>query len=509
MADYVIEIEPFGGGAPITGFEASSARKVASDIEVKWVLNQPGSIGFSAPLHLPGTALVDILTTEAVVYRDGALLQRGIVVDRERDGDSLRFDCAGLLWPWTHWHVGPNQNDYLGGAGLFEGGTPLAGWAFVNCTPQITTSLIREGEQALLLTATAAGLDAYAERTFTVADTGGVGLYLQLAGEYHIDTSATWLGPAFEERGLYIESANGIPDLNEWEPITNSSSKGTWNEAETGLQLPAGLLNQLVKVRLYVGGGRTAWDLVRTKAEDSISSQPTGTDAATLAGQLADYVQLVKTDQNLTRSNPATGVLVTDVYRMDELPNVFEILESFPARGIFDFEITPDRVFTTHAPRKGSHKPGSPLTVSPHATPAVVTPLSYGYRASGVATRSRIIRTAGGSGATRDAYVAQDTTRTGGLVLEDVASVPTIYGPNGARDFAAKDLARLRDVVTVPTARVPAAGWLGVVDVGDTVPVTIDDGAVTEASTRRVYGMHLQADADDIEYVVADEAVMA
>lgn len=503
---YAVVVIPLGGGAPLATFDADlgdgDTRQKATVERVTWVLNQPGSASFTAPLRHPATAEVVVLGCEVEIYRDDTLIWRGIPVQRERSGPVASFTCAGLLWPFTKWHIGPNVNDYLDGALTFEAG--LTGWTAVGCAAAITTSLIREGTKAALLTSAAAGADNYLEWSFVVPTTGGVGVYLEVTAEYHIDTSTPWVGPALDERGLYVQSANAVPDSNEWEPITNSSPKGTWTRVTTGIQLPPNLANQVVTVRCYSPGGRIAWDNGTVKAEDSISAQPAGTDAATLLGQVFDYCTLTKTNLGLTRATPATGALIADVYRMDELPNVFETFESFPARSLLDYAVV-DRVFTSFAPRRGSYKPGRALTITPETVPPVTTALSYEHRVDGSTTATRVIRTGAGSGATRDVHQAQDTALTG-LVLESVGSVPAIYGPNGMRDMAAVDLAQLRDVVTTPSARVPADGWLGVLLEGDTTDVLIADGAVQEATIRRVLEVDLDPGTDTVSYGLADEA---
>lgn len=498
MAAYDLVVIPLGGGAPLAGFSddhAGDERMAATVDRVSWVLNQPGSMSFTAPLDHPATAAAQLLRTEVELYRDGLLIWRGIPLQRDRTGSAAAFTCAGLLWPFTRWHVGPDVDDLVDGLLRFER-TGLQGWTPEGLIEaQGVSDVVREGHQAARLRAPGANEDGFIATTFVVADTGSDGEYIEAAADYFIDPGA-WEGPAFDERGLYLESPDSLPDgFPSWEPITHSSPRGQWVRATTGIHLPPNRLNHPVFLRCYAVQGRIWWDNGVVRRQRSVSAdQAVGTDAAAMFRRLVDYALTEKTDLGLSLDTPPAGVRIRDVYQFHELANVFTLMESYPARGLLDFAVE-GRTLVTFAPRRGIYRSDRPLTVSTESTA-----LNYEHRADGAATTTRVIRTGQGADTTRDIFTATDTSRTGGLVLEDVATVPSEFTPADAEAMAATELHANRDVVTVPSLQVPAAGWLGVLIEGDTTDVTIDHGAIVESSQRRVVGVHLDPRTDTVVY---------
>lgn len=497
MAVYGLHIEPLGGGAPLASFTLNG-RMGASIDRVAWVLNQPGSMTFRAPLDHPATAAVGLLTSEVAVTRNGAVIWRGYPLQRDRDGAAATFTCAGLLWPFTRWHIGPNTTDFLNGRLRFEQG--LTGWSVEQCYAEPQTDIVRDGTQAVAIANENADNDAYIETSFIYPDTGEDGHYFEVAAEYLIHPGMPWLGPAYEERGLYIHAPNAVPDAHNWEPITNASPHGVWTRVKTGINLPPNLIDETVTIRCYSPGGGIIWDNGAVREEAGLGAVLHGADAAVVFQSIVDYCQSTKSDLGLTTDMPATGTTIRDGYAFWDLPNAFQIMETYPERGLLDYAVI-DRTITTYPGRRGQYRPDHPLTVTPNGA----TVLTYEHRTDGTATATRVIRTGDGDGATRDYHQVTDTTYTNGLVLEDVATGPTILGPNVVRNTAATDLARLRDLGTMPSGRVPADGWLGEVTEGDVIDVVIDDGAIQESTRRRVVGVTLEPVTDTITFDLGDE----
>ncbi len=120
------------------------------------------------------------------------------------------------------------------------------------------------------------------------------------------------------------------------------------------------------------------------------------------------------------------------------------------------------------------------------------------YRLDGEQTATRIIRRGSGDGPDREIGVAIDTSFLDGLPLDDVGDAPPEMPIDGLDGLAETDLARLADIVALPEFDVPATGWIGVVEVGDTVPVTIDWGPIQETTTRRVISIRLDPKRDRV-----------
>lgn len=476
--------------AVITTFDADhgdgDTRQKATVEHVTRILNEPGSFVLSLPLFHPATAQVVPLMCEVQVWRNGVIIAWGVPLQPELQGGAWVVNCPGLLWYLTRRVFGPITTNYLANPNF---ATDLTGWTAVGCTATRSTAIRLRGPGTARLVATTSG-NNYLQHTFTVS-TGGLGLVLFLAGSYWIDPAVTFTAGAFEERGLYISAPNSLPDgTPQWEPINMSAPVGEIEPVVTELHLPANLVNQTVTVRLYAPHGAIHWGALSVTALESVSSEPAGTDVTEMMRRIVAYCHTAY-DYGFATSTPAAQQTEIVAYQFADLGNVFAALKSYPDRGLADFDmvLTPTtRTFTTYAPRKGSYKPGNPLTV-----PGTNVNL-MAYRQDGEQTSTRIIRRGTGrvtTGPSRQFALAMDTAPLGGLPLDDVADGAPEIGVDGLDGYAITELERLKAVVTLPDFEVPAEGWWGVVDVGDTVPVTVDWGAVQESMTRRIVSMRL------------------
>ncbi len=500
----VVVVERAAPHDEITRFDADEGdgdtRQKASVQNVTWMLNEPGSFEVRLPLFdsstgdpHPATALVVPLMCEVQVWRNGALIHWGVPLQPRLEGGSWVVLCPGLLWYITRRVFGPIQTNYLANPN-FE--TNLTGWTSVDVGSGSRSTAIRLRGPGSLRLVTTSSDDAYATHTFLV-NTGGVGLVLFLAGWYWIDPATTFTAPAFEERGLYIDSPNCLPDSTpSWAPITMNTPIGVPTRLETELHLPAGLTNEPVTVRLYSPHAAIHWGALTVNALESVSSEPEGTDVTEMMRRIIDYCHDAY-DYDFATSTAAAGVTEITAYQFADLGSCFAALQTYPARGLADYAVVTTsatvRTFTTYAPRKGSAKTPTPAASVPGANVNLTA-----YRLDGEQTATRIIRRGSGDGPDREIGVAIDTSFLDGLPLDDVGDAPPEMPIDGLDGLAETDLARLADIVALPEFDVPATGWIGVVEVGDTVPVTIDWGPIQETTTRRVISIRLDPKRDRV-----------
>lgn len=471
----------------------------ATVLEVTWVLNEPGMVRFAVPVHHPDAGEVHALTREVQVWRNGAIIFWGVPVQADLQGGAMVWYCPGLLWYFTRRYFGPITINYLSNPN-FE--SDLTGWSASGPTASHSTAIRLRGPGTAKLVENTSG-DNFLRQTVSV-DTGPIGLFLAVAAWYWIDPADPITEPALEERGLYVEAANSA-QVTAWEPITMNAEVGKPQRVETGIHLDPNLTDEPVDVRLYAPKGTIHWGATSVTEEESVSSEPEGTDIATMLGAIVGYAQtgLGKSDLNIGTSTPLAGVKEITAYQFKDLGNIFDALQTYPARGLADFEVVitdTTRTFTTYAPRKTSVAPTGVVQVPNSGV------LTLGFRTDGQQTSSKAIVRGAGDGSDRELGVATDTAPLDGLVLETVTDAPPEITVDGLTTYASTALDRVSAVVTVPAAQVESAGWVGAVEVGDKVTVVLDWGAVQESSVRRLVSMSVDPVADTVSLGLAVNA---
>jgi hypothetical protein len=490
----VVVVERPAPHTEITRFDADEGdgdtRQKASVEDVSKILNEPGSVRIRLPLFHPASALVVPLMCEVQVYRKGVRIAWCVPLQPALEGGSWVFNCPGLGYYFTRRHFGPVSVNYLANPDF---ATDLTGWSSVDVDSGTrSTAVPLKGIGSLRLVSTASG-DRYAEHTFNI-DTGSIGLVLFLAYQYWIDPGTTFTAPALEERGVYIDSPNSLPDSTpRWASITMNSPVGEPVRTEpVELHLPPDLVDEPVNVRLYSIHGAIHYGGGVLAAMESVSSEPGGTDVTEMMRRIIAYCH-DEYDYDIATDTDAAGVSEIIAYQYSELQNCYQALLTYPQRGLADFDIDPvTRTFTTYAPRKGSYKPGHTLTV-----PGTSANLD-GYQLDGHQVSTRVIRPGPGHGPTREIGYAEDTSAFDGLPLDSVEDAPPEISIDGLKGLAETDLARLSQIVELPEISVPAEGFWGEVDTGDTVDVDIDWGPIQVTTTRRVISMRLQPATDRV-----------
>jgi hypothetical protein len=485
-------------GTVVTTFDADEGdgdtREKATVTEVAWVLNQPGSARLVLPLFHPATLDVLFAQREIQIFRDDEIIWWGVPVQARRAGAAWDVVCAGLAWYFSRLHFGPIQVQYLTNP-LFE--TNLTGWTAVNTTATHETSMRIRGPGTAQLVQASAGQDAYLEQEFEVT-TGADGLALFIAAWCWIDP-ASGFEPALDERGLMILATDSAQGTS-WQPINRNTPQGQLVRLDTVINMDPGVTDSPVAVRLYSPKGTIRWGATTATVLESISSYPDGQDATEVMRRIVDYAQngTGKTDLNIGTSTPASGINELVAYQFAELGQILQALQTYPERGIADFDVVYDettRTFTTYAPQKGTDLSGSVV----FTVPADGSVLQFGHLTDATQTATQVVRRFPGNGPTRELGIATDTSSLDGLLLQSIGDVPPEITVDGVNQYAQTELARLREVVTIPDFTVPAAEIFGVVEVGDTVGVDIDWGAIQETTPRRVYRLVWDPLADTVD----------
>lgn len=486
-------------GTVLATFDANvggDARQKVTVNRVVWALNEPGSATISISVFHPAAVEIEGLKREVQIWRNGSLIFWGVPVQYEISGGVITWTCPGLLYYFTRLFFGPITGNYLTN-GRFA--SNLTGWTAAGCTATHSTAVRLRGPGTARLEAGSSG-DNFLWQSFNVdtgTDPAGAGLGIVVAALFYPASKTSW---AFEERGLYVQAGNTIHGADGvWEPITMNHPVGAVQRAEVATTLLNGFGVQTVTVRLYAPVGAIHWGAVTATSPESLGNSPGAPgDLAVVLQQIIAYAQNTTTKSNLNigYSIPNTGVVEHVAYQFTETPEIFAALQTYPARGICDFDIvctSTTRTFTTYAPKKGTLKSANALTVP---GPGVH---QLSHRMDGNQTATSVVRRGEGSGSDREFGLAVDASGLDGLILQSIGDAPPEIGIDGLDSYAATDLAKLKGLVTMPGAKVAAEGWVGVVSPGDTVPFTIDWGVVQETVDRRVVGLSLDCPADTLD----------
>lgn len=455
-------------------------RCMANVSDVTWILNQPGTARVTVPLHHPTTTELHMVGREIQIWRDDQIVWWGVPLSGRVQGATLMVECVGLLWYFARSLFGPITVQLLANPN-FE--ADLTGWTAMGPTATHQADTVRLlGPGTAQLVETTGGEDSYLAQGFTV-NTGEIGLYIEVRALVWIDPAVEF-EPAFEERGIAVLAANSAQGFA-WEPLNNWTPKGVPQVMTTGINLLPDLTDEPVEVRLYSPKGLVRWGACVATVMESVSSEPSGTDATEMMRRVASYA-VGKADLEIaTPAQDPAGVGEITAYQFMDLGQVLQALSTYPDRGLADFDVTFDetsKTFETWAPQRGSDLSGDVV----FTVPGDGSVIEFGWQADGGQVATQVVRRFPGSGPSRPLGVATDTSGFDGLLLADVGDLPPEITVDGADQYAAQILARRKELVTIPDFTVPAGEVFGEFWLGDTVGVNVDLGAVVESEPRRV-----------------------
>lgn len=516
-------------GTPIAELERANVGPITYE------LNRPETWAFTLTSDDPKVAsIIEENVREVQLWRGDQLLSWGPMVRPQISGDNVNVSVSGAMWHLGRRHIGKADRDNYVKNGDFEEGlahwTPYTnpvpiyhGWPNAQADPP-THSIINfpvvTGVRSLSLENHVTGADAALVQAFnwTVQpSTSPDGDRWTLVGYVYVDR---YDSPASEGRGLYLErfsttQLNPDPLVQEAEPgaplslevafvpITSETPQDVWVRMEVGLTAPVTGETEKINVRLYAPDGKVFWDRVSLTLDERTGYY--AIDQATIAKNLVEHLQDIayeKSDINISTDCPPTGILRDRVYYHSEHPNGLRSIEEFTSLSDgFDISIlyTPtDRIFRTHFPQKGRHLPKFALETRRNIS-------TFAWTFDGEAAATSVIVLGIGDGSSREEGFAVDTTNFAGLTLEEVFVAPPDTKIDALDNIAIERLVTTTapEVLAIRTTppKASQADPIGVLEVGDTVPVRIEQGALNITGTYRITRLTINPD-DTLDLVL-------
>ena len=504
----------------------------ATGISTSHPLNEWEDFEFTIPTEDPKAHLIlDAPIREAQVWWEDVLLAWGPMLRPSVNEDTITVRGAGAPWYLSRRHVGKASRPNQLTNGSFEAGT--ANWNINKTAYFLDYQTVpageatvgysvnaKEGTRVLQIDATMAEDpassgqkwgDVFVWQELTVA--GGVrGSTVTLVGWVWVDKTIEPFDDYEPHRyGLVLARLEtdwrtdnawqtAAPATNTWggarafytDNIEVSSARidentptDRWVRLETSITVPPGV-TQSVICRLSGLSGTLYWDRVSATLDSAFEAYDD--DQADIVCDLVDHAQDVafdKNDVNLTCDAPTTGVFRDLVALHSEHGNIWNLISNFTQlRDGLDIgtRYTPtDRVVTTHYPAKGDYRPGLSLQLGRNVSSYRWVPFD------GEAATSSVVILGDGSGSDREeTSVIDDTVFPDDLILETVRSVSADTPVELLDEIANETIGPLKnpqtlEVVTFPNDHTkPERDFIGRLTVGDTVPVTIQQGRIVD-----------------------------
>lgn len=516
-------------GNPITELDRANISPVVYE------LNKPETWSFTLTKDDPKVAaVIEEYVREVQLWRGEQLLSWGPMSRPQISDQDVQVTVNGAMWHLGRRHIGKAERTNYVKNGDFERGlanwdmatNPVPnfyGWPGAQPTPPnhaIVNFPTITGKRALELENYVAGADAWASQEFgweVQPNTSPDGDQWTLVGYVYVKNFSN---QASEGRGLYLERFSttelnpdplvqavqpGAPLSLEvaFVPINEETPQGVWERMEVGFTAPVTGEPEVINVRLYAPDGEVVWDRISLTLDERTGFY--GKDQAKIAEEIVEHLQdpaYDKSDVNITTDCQPTKVLRDRVYYHSEHPNGLRSIEEFTTLSDgFDIDIlyTPtDRIFRTHFPQKGRHLPKFALETGRNIS-------TFAWTFDGEAAATSVIVLGTGDGSGREEGAAVDTSTFAGLTLEEVFVAPPDTRIEALDNIAFERLATTTSpeilAVRTTTPRGSQADPVGVLDVGDTVPVRIEQGAFLLTGTYRVTRLSVNPD-DTLDLVL-------
>lgn len=498
---------------------------------IDYELNRAETWTFTLPQNDPKCAfLLDVPFREVQVWRGNRLLAWGPAVRTQIDNGFLTVACSGALWHLGRRHIGKADRYNWVVNGDFEQG--LTGWDFFynevlvsygapHAQPHPPAAAIVNfptvtGSLAMRLENAVNGADAWVGQSFrfTVDDANAPeGETWTMKGYVYVEDLDEGAA-AFQGRGLYLERFSTTelnPDplvqavlpgallslQHEFADLDEELPKNVWIRQEVEFTTPpkAGEPEE-VAVRLYAPNGVVYWDAVSLTRIERLAFY--GVDQSQIAEGIVQHLQDAdydKSDVNIGTHCPPSGVRRTRVYVHSEHPNGLGALEEFNGLDTgFDFNVeytATTRTFRTYYPQKGALRSG-------YALDAETNLASWNWTFDGEQASTSVIALGSGNGSDREEGFAIDTsTFEGGLTLEEVFPAAPEATIDSLDNLAAERLIIARNPVVLEVKTVTQAAAVdpvGVLAVGDLVPVTIQRNDLDIDDVYRIVRMTINPD---------------
>lgn len=461
-----------------------------------WELNGAGSCDITLPTVDPDAALFQA-GREVQVWRDGTCIWWGPIVRQQFGVHESVWQCAGLLWYFGRRFMGRADRTNQIANGGFESGE--TSWTFSGAvTHVVETTIVFDGTKSEKLTGNSVEHNTYATQTYTHTTQYVAGGDALTVDAWVYVPSVGYLGGARANRGLVAIRTSGgnVVDV-QTAVIDDDTVKNQW--LPFSCVISSVVAGDTIEVRLYPPHGIAYYDDVTVTLMESLSFPSPATDAATIIAAIVDYAQDLyagfthgKSNLNIGKSCPATGVRLARTYQFVEHANIGDALREFTDAATCDMHVvhtSTTRTFTTYAPTKGSYQAAQALVIDTNVA-------GFTWQWDGAEATTSVVVLGPGSTPGRPEGGAVDAAAFGGLTLETVESADT-HVTVAQLDARAAEILRVRkkpEVVEVTTY--PHSSAIGGLVVGDTVPVDLRHGCCTVNATYRVVRISLDPRTD-------------
>lgn len=488
-----------------------------------WVLNGWGSFNFDVPTVDGDTEECIPLQREVQFwFNDGSTDKCkwwGRIVRRQAHGAMTSIECLSLEWDLSGIQLGPILTQLLDDPDFED--ASLADWTAVGATKSSSTTIVRKGTRSMKLVSASEDLDQFAYQQF-VFTPGAIPTAIFVRARFYATASA-WIGPALQERGLFVKRIESAVDQEErtghvgvWTPITNDGPFNQWVKIVAPPVVVPASTTQTIEVRCYSPGGDIYWDTAIATKEESEGADTTSgyADLNAIINNVLDYAQDPannKTDYGIAGPSGSFGVSVSRQWQFYTHGNLWnDVLQPFIDAGMMDVWVGFDDAGTTKtlhtAATKGTDRTsgGGAITLTLGGNATLSDYSQDGQETAGAVT----VLVQGMAGektlgkdypAVSDVAYAVDTAANDGVTREVTITAPPETTLDGAAAQATVELARRKEIVTVPTFNTPANVLFtaGVV-VGDSVKFDGGGygwvGALEVAQSRRIVEMTLAPD---------------
>ncbi len=485
-------------------------------------LNEHGSYEFTVIANASSQFSTHPWKREVRLWRNGKLYWSGVITRRQlNDLQTYAVTAEGVTRYLEKQVFGDAENTNKLVNGDFGSGT-LANWEVVGVTANIVTQwgnnrafkdgrlsqisrfLPGEVNYQLNLYQAGPGTDTFVQQSAIVD--GGV--FLTASAMFHIRTDCAWVGPAFDNRGLYVEVLdmdNNLRDV-QFFAIDENTPRGIFQRATVTTRTPDGGQYH-VRVRLYSPlvtnatptpprpPGGIIWADVKLVAEDSLSFS--NQDMGAIANGIVAHAQdpaFAKSSYNITPGASSTGIVLDKHYMFIEHGRIWDALREFPESELGDVGVEHSadgktRTFKVYTPMMGIDRPEPVLEVGKQISRVPV------LDEDGTDVATTVIVTGEGSGPDRDEAQVNYLDYFDGLSLVEVSA---------AKEGTHFDLLgrvasqRLRRVCRLPQApELEGAG--GLVDqfgLGDRVNLHFTYNDVVYYGNVRIVGIALDTKTD-------------
>ncbi len=462
---WVVKTVDVGTGASPITITGAAIRPLS------WQLNEADAIILDLRTIDPHLGEFLDPTREVQVWRDSTCWFWGPVVLIGIDDDKASFECAGAWWYFTRRFFGKADRTNLLVNGDFEDG--LTGWGTPPAGTIVDPTRKVEGTRSVRLTGTAADHDTYLPQTYTHTQYHPDGDEITLTAWVWV-ASDDYAGTAFQKRGLFAERRDSAAVLLDWTfaPIDDTVPHDEWHRFQEEITFAGVMEGDTIEVRLYAPFGTAWYDLVTLTLHESLAFHED--DVATIITGIVLYAQDLhpafahgKTDLGIGVDAEPTGITLSRNYLFDEHENIGDELARFTERwGGVDLHVAVDpagagRTLVVSHPHRGTVRDDVPLVYGVN-----MTKFRFGKDRGQQATS--VVTLGPGDGPDREEGGA--TIAGAGPELEDVTVAPDGVTVAELDYFAAE---RLIVLTHAEVLEVTCTGLLGVVTVGDWVPVTI------------------------------------